>query len=89
MFLEPISFALAATATMSISYIAYSIAMAFFPKFFLRTHASMIHLVHYQKYANDIKVTLESFVWGLAQVLFHSFVTAWFFAFLYNYLLAR
>ena len=89
MFLEPISFALAATITTSLSFIAYSFAMAFFPKFFVRMHASMIHLVHFQKYLNDIKVTLESFIWGLVQVIFHTFITAWFFAVIYNTLLAR
>ncbi len=89
MLFEPISFALAATVTMSITYICYTIAMAYFPKFFVRTHASMIHLVHYQKYASDIKVTLEGFIWGLMQVVFHTFVTAWVFAYLYNFLLTR
>lgn len=89
MFLQPLSFALAATATTSLSFVAYSFAMAFFPKFFVRMHASMIHLIHYQKYLNDIKVTLESFIWGLAQVVFHTFISAWIFATIYNMLLTR
>jgi len=89
MFLDPISFALAATVTTTLTYVCYSFSMAYFPKFFARTHAGMIHLARYQKYISDIKVTLESFIWGLMQVVFHTFVTAWFFAFVYNYLLAR
>lgn len=89
MMFDVTNFAISATVTMSFTYIFYTLAMAFFPKFFVRTHASMIHLTNYNKYLNDINVTLEGFLWGLGQVIFHSFLTAWIFAYIYNALLMQ
>ena len=89
MMFDVTNFAISSTVTMTFMYLGYTFAMAFFPKFFVRTHASMSHLTNYNKYLNDIHVTLEGFIWGLGQVIFHSFVTAWIFAYVYNTLIMQ
>ncbi|MBI2514842.1 hypothetical protein HYV91_01470 [Candidatus Wolfebacteria bacterium] len=75
---------LAATATMTITYIICGIFTALLPDVALKFLGWMVHLVNVEKFAGGVEVTLDSFILGLLPILFYTYLATYLFAWLYN-----
>lgn len=83
MFFDPIKFGLAASITVAAKFTFCSLGMAFYPRLFQKLHSHVSH------YVIDGKMTIQNFVMGLVQASLHTFIAAWIFAYVYNYLLMQ
>lgn len=82
-------FAWAGAQTMGIVYVVCAVFVALWPDFAMRLFGWLAHLVDVDKFAGDVRVTVGSFIGGLAQVLLYTYVGAWLFAWLHNRSMAK
>ena len=77
-------FAFAAAATMTAAYAVCAAFTALWPEAAIKFLGSMLHIVNVAKFTGDVEMTLGGAVLGWIPLVIYSYLTALFFAWLYN-----
>lgn len=87
--LQTQKFALAASLTTTVAYIACAILVFISPDFSLKFFGWMIHLVNLDQSLIRADITLGGFVIGLIQTLVLTYLFVWLLAWFYNKFLGQ
>lgn len=85
--LHPHKLGLAFASAIATGYAVCSLLFVFAPQFCIKGYAYILHLKDFEKYAADITVTTESFIFGVIQVFIATYLIKYLVACVYNRLL--